>query len=117
MTGRMRLTCRYCIHAGVIIAPLDESIPMKKYCPSPFLFNHPNPEKCPNFVLDKERWHRDHLPRGKVLKVIAHPSGEKELILECPECRNTGTIFGCRDFTALGLDQFLCRKCRTEFRA
>ncbi len=52
-----KITCEDCIHAGVIIDDtywdeewgLVERL-LKKYCPSEYLFNHPNPEKCPNFA-------------------------------------------------------------------
>jgi len=43
-------TCEDCIYCSVIIAPLNEAKPMKKYCPLGFLFDHPNPRKCPRFI-------------------------------------------------------------------
>lgn len=46
-------TCNDCEYCGIIIAPYEEWLSMKKYCPSPYLFNHPNPQKCPNFKLKK----------------------------------------------------------------
>jgi len=49
-------TCNDCVHAGEIYAPLREEERMKKYCPPEYLFDHPHPEKCPNFrETEKER--------------------------------------------------------------
>jgi hypothetical protein len=47
--GERPVTCNDCKWCGVIFAPYDEDKPIKKVCPSEFLFNHPKPWKCPNF--------------------------------------------------------------------
>jgi len=49
-----KVTCADCIHAGVIYYdPLyerDDLRDLKKACPKDYLFDHPNPQECPNFV-------------------------------------------------------------------
>lgn len=47
-------TCNDCKWAGEIIDPQDELEPLKKHCPPEYLWNHPNPENCPNFVNTNE---------------------------------------------------------------
>jgi len=50
------VTCNDCEWCGVIIAPLDERERMKKYCPPPYFFDHPDAKNCPNFRLKKKEW-------------------------------------------------------------
>ncbi len=45
-----KITCNDCKWAGVVIASDYEDTPIQKYCPPNYLWNHPEPEKCPNFV-------------------------------------------------------------------
>ena len=46
-----KVTCNDCRNAGVIVAPLDDNEPPKKYCPPEYMWNHPNPETFPNYVM------------------------------------------------------------------
>jgi len=112
------ITCRYCKHSGVIIDsdPIYCEGPLQKYCPADYLFNHPNPPECPNFLLDRDLWHYDNLPYGKVLKTIEHPNGAKEPILECPRCHRTGTPYKCQDFAMISILHYRCVKCDCEFK-
>jgi len=52
-----KITCANCIHAGVIyydpLYEYDDLRDLKKACPGRYLFDHPNPLKCPNFVKRK----------------------------------------------------------------
>jgi len=46
-----KLTCEDCVHCGVIVAPLEEWKPLKKYCPLDYFCDHPSAgEECPNFM-------------------------------------------------------------------
>jgi hypothetical protein len=51
------ITCNDCGNCGEIYAPIteNEDEPMQKYCPPEYLWNHPNAEKCPNFVQKEIR--------------------------------------------------------------
>jgi len=55
---KKKLTCNDCIHAGVIYCdPFyegDDLRDFKKACPKRYFFDHPNAEKCPNFVKKEE---------------------------------------------------------------
>jgi len=44
-------TCNDCKFAGELVESHDEFEPLKKYCPPEYMWNHPNPEKCPHFVM------------------------------------------------------------------
>jgi len=112
------ITCRYCKHRGIIIDPdpINCEQPLKKYCPPGYLFDHPNPRECKNFLFDRDLWRYDNLPKGGMLKSITHSNGAKEPILECPNCHHIGTPYECKDFVMMGFGHYRCVKCDCEFR-
>jgi len=87
---KKKLTCDFCVHVGTIyydpFYEEDDLRDLKKPCPGEYFFDHPDPKKCPNFVLNEERWRIANLPHGKVVRAIKRDDGTKRLILRCPKC-------------------------------
>jgi len=52
---RRKWSCKDCIHCGNIYFSVYDESDLRKACPEPYLFHHPEPaEKCPNFAVKEE---------------------------------------------------------------